>query len=67
MDRPIRTLAKAATWQIMGFLVMSVITFAVTGSITEGGMVALGGALAGSLTFVVHERVWARVRWGRGA
>ena len=65
MDRPVRSLAKAATWQIMGFVSMTAITYAITGSLTDGGLVALGGAIAGSASYMLHERVWARIRWGQ--
>ena len=67
MDSPARSIAKAVTWQLLGFAVMMGITFALTGSLMTGGAVALGGAVVGSFTYVVHERIWARIRWGRRA
>lgn len=65
METQRRTLAKAATWQLSGLAVMTAITFVVTGSWGQGGVVALTGAAVGSVTYVLHERAWARVRWGR--
>jgi len=64
MEKPIRSMAKAATWQALGLAVMTAITFAATGSLATGGAVALTGAAVGTVLYVVHERLWARIRWG---
>jgi uncharacterized membrane protein len=65
MDTKIRTIAKAVTWQILGLFSMSTLAFWQTGSI--GGSISL--AVSASLTsigvYVLHERVWSRIRWGR--
>lgn len=65
MDSPARTLAKTLTWQASGFLVMVGLTWIVTGSLSAGGMIALGGAAIGTVTYALHERLWARITWGR--
>ena len=58
MDTNLRTLAKTATWQTSGLLAMCGITYA-------GGIVAIIGAATGTLTYMLHERLWSRVRWGQ--
>lgn len=65
MDRPHRTLLKAITWQALGLLTMTGIGYAVTGSVSAGGSIAVAGAAAGVVSYVIHERVWGRIRWGR--
>ncbi|MEM0937245.1 MAG: DUF2061 domain-containing protein [Pseudomonadota bacterium] len=65
METRARSIVKCLTWQISGLVVMTVITYGLTGSIATGGAVALAGTLVGSVTYVLHERVWDRVRWGR--
>ncbi|WP_138467953.1 DUF2061 domain-containing protein [Poseidonocella sp. HB161398] len=65
MDTPLRTLAKALTWQGLGLGLMTLIGLAFTGSVTTGGGIALTGAATGLVTYALHERVWARVAWGR--
>ena len=65
MDRTYRTIAKAVTWQLWGLVVMTLIAYLVTGSVSEGGAVAVVGAIAGTLSYFVHERVWSRIGWGR--
>ena len=64
METPTRTLIKSLTWQISGLIVMTVVTWFVTGSLVDGGAVAVSGALIGFFSYMVHERLWSRVRWG---
>ncbi|SNS58133.1 DUF2061 domain-containing protein [Tropicimonas sediminicola] len=64
-ETALRSIVKATTWQILGLVVMTLITWAITGSVATGGAIALAGAACGMLTYVLHERVWARIRWGR--
>lgn len=65
MERPIRTFAKAVTWQIAGMIVMIAIGFAFTGSLAAGGGIAAISSLTGFLSYFLHERVWSRISWGR--
>ncbi len=65
METPSRTFAKAITWQISGFVAMTLIGYLVTGSVAQGGVVAAAGAATGFVAYFLHERAWARVRWGR--
>ena len=65
MDRPIRTLVKALTWQASGLVTMTGIGYLATGSVSAGGGIALASAVTGFVAFFLHERLWARVRWGR--
>ncbi|MEL6219255.1 MAG: DUF2061 domain-containing protein [Pseudomonadota bacterium] len=64
MDTPKRTVFKALTWQGLGFLVMSVIGFLMTGSWATGGQYALISCATGFVTFLLHERAWACITWG---
>ncbi|MEQ8651449.1 MAG: DUF2061 domain-containing protein [Kiloniellales bacterium] len=65
MDSSLRTAMKAATWQISGFLVMSLIGYIMTGSLETAGGFAFASAAIGTVAFFVHEKLWARVKWGR--
>ncbi len=64
-DTPLRSFTKALTWQALGLVLMTLITWALTGSVATGGAVALLGAATGTVTYMLHERLWARIRWGR--
>lgn len=65
METTRRTIAKAVSWQASGLVVMTAVTYAVTGSVAEGGIVAVAGSAAGMVSYVVHEKLWAKVAWGR--
>ena len=64
METPTRTLIKSLTWQISGLIVMTMVTWFVTGSLVDGGAIAVSGALIGFFSYMVHERLWSRVRCG---
>ncbi len=65
MESRVRLIVKAATWQALGLISMTLIGFLVTGSATQGGVVAMSGAVTGFVCYILHEGVWNRVRWGR--
>ncbi|MGB3243356.1 MAG: DUF2061 domain-containing protein [Sulfitobacter sp.] len=64
MDQRKRTLAKAMTWQTMGFVMMVVLGYLTTGSFTAAGGLAIATFVVGTISYVLHERVWAKIRWG---
>lgn len=65
METPKRTILKALTWQALGLVMMTLIGLAVTGSVQAGGFIAVISALTGLVFYILHERLWARVAWGR--
>ena len=65
METRKRTLTKAVLWQLLGVVVMAGIGWAMTGSASIGGGLALANAAVGFVTYVLYERVWARIGWGR--
>lgn len=64
METRARTLAKAVGWQVLGLVMMALVGAVLTGSLALGGTLAAVNAGLGFVLYVVHERVWARVRWG---
>lgn len=67
MDSQKRTLLKALLWQLMGLAVMTLVGVLMTGSATVGGSIAVVNTGLGLITYVIYERVWARIQWGRHA
>ncbi len=65
MENNTRLLTKACTWQLIGFVVMSLINYWVMGDWRQG--LGLSGLLTfvGLVTYYLHERVWSRIQWGR--
>lgn len=64
METTPRTVLKSLTWQAMGLVTGTAIGWMFTGSVAAGGGIALTGAVTGAGFYVLHERAWARVRWG---
>jgi len=67
MDSPRRSWLKAFTWQLLGLLVSTLIGAGFTGSFAEGAGLALTLASVGMVLYVVHERCWGSIEWGRNA
>ena len=65
METPKRTLAKAVTWQVTGLISMAAIGYVATGDVAVAGGLAITSTVLGTLSYILHERIWARVAWGR--
>ena len=65
MDTGKRTIIKAVLWNVMGLATMLGVGFAMTGSVTLGGTIALTNSCLGLICYVFYERLWARIPWGR--
>jgi len=67
MDTTTRLVIKSVTWQVAGLISMTLIGFLFTNSIAAGSGIAITGAIAGFLSYFLHEIVWSRISWGRKA
>lgn len=65
METAKRTIAKTLTWQVVGLLTMTLIGYVITGSAGAGGSIAAVSTCIGAVFYLLHERAWARIRWGR--
>jgi uncharacterized membrane protein len=65
METRARTLVKSLLWTLLGLVVMAGVGFAATGSMALGSGMAAANAALGFLCYLVYERVWAGIRWGR--
>lgn len=65
MDARIRSLVKALIWNAIGFTSMALVGFLTTGSARLGGSMALINTVLGFGCYVIYERVWAGISWGR--
>lgn len=66
MESNVRTIAKAVSWQVIGLFVTTALAWLLTGSMAEAGGFALASAALALVTYVIHERIWQRIRWGIG-
>lgn len=65
METRARTLVKALLWNAIGLLMMSIVGLALAGSAAIGGIMAAVNTAIGLVSYVVYERVWSRINWGR--
>ena len=65
MESKLRTVAKTFTWQVTGLVVMCAIGYLATGSLAVAGGLAVASTAIGTISYVLHERIWARIAWGR--
>ena len=65
METRSRSLVKATIWTLLGLLVMSLIGLLFTGSLVTGGIMAVVNSAIGLITYLIYERIWANVSWGR--
>ena len=64
MDTNARTLAKTATYRIATFIFTFVISYMLTGQQETSAGLAILSLTIGSIAFIIHERIWTRIKWG---
>lgn len=64
METNARMVAKATCWQTSGLVVMTVIGYLFTGSVSQGGSLAFVTTAIGLVAYFIHEKIWSRISWG---
>ncbi|MEJ8473439.1 DUF2061 domain-containing protein [Roseibium algae] len=65
MDTTKRTLLKAVTWQLLGLITVTALSYPATGSLWAAMALALSASVTGFVAFFIHEKIWNRVSWGQ--
>lgn len=65
METRRRSMVKAVIWNLIGLATMAGVGLLATGSAALGGTLALINTGIGLVTYVLYERIWAAIRWGR--
>lgn len=65
METRQRTFAKGLIWIALGMVTMSLVGLLFTGSVAVGGTMALVNSGIGFVSYVLYERFWSTVCWGR--
>ena len=60
-----RSLVKAVSWRITGSIDTFILSWLITGNVKVAGTISAVEVLTKILLFYTHERIWARIRWGR--
>jgi uncharacterized membrane protein len=66
-ERHSRSIAKAVSWRATGSLDTFCVSWFVTGNAVFAGSIAVTEIVTKIVLYYLHERVWGRIKWGRGA
>ncbi|WP_288955101.1 DUF2061 domain-containing protein [uncultured Polaribacter sp.] len=64
-EKPIRSIAKALSWRVIGTLDTLVVSYILTGKIVLAASIASVDFLTKLLLYFFHERIWNKVKWGK--
>lgn len=63
-ERPVRSLAKAVTWRLLGTADTFIISWVLTGQPLLASGIALSELFTKSFLYYLHERGWTKIKWG---
>jgi uncharacterized membrane protein len=59
-----RSFAKTVSWRALGSIDTAVVSYVVTGNLMWAGSIASAEVVTKMILYYLHERAWARVKWG---
>ena len=65
METRKRSFVKAVIWNLIGLASMILVGFIATGSVAVGGVMAVINTVIGFSLYLIYERVWSNISWGR--
>ncbi|MCT4556031.1 MAG: DUF2061 domain-containing protein [Pelagimonas sp.] len=65
METRARSLVKTVIWVLLGLVMMAIVGFVLTGSLFTSSAMALINSALGFVSYLIYERIWAGIRWGR--
>ncbi|WP_025741146.1 DUF2061 domain-containing protein [Aquimarina pacifica] len=64
-EKPLRSIAKAVSWRVVGTLDTLIVSYLLTGEIALATSIASIDFVTKMILYFFHERVWNRIKWGR--
>lgn len=64
-ERPIRSIAKAVSWRVVGTLDTLLISYLLTGKVAIAASIASIDFITKMFLYFFHERIWNKVSWGK--
>ncbi|MDB4292527.1 DUF2061 domain-containing protein [Maribacter sp.] len=64
-EKPIRSVAKAISWRVIGTLDTLVISFLLTGEVVLAASIASIDFVTKMFLYFFHERFWNKISWGK--
>lgn len=64
-ERPVRSIAKAISWRVIGTLDTLLISYLITGEVAIAASIASIDFVSKMFLYFFHERIWNNIGWGR--
>ena len=66
-EKPIRSIAKAISWRVVGTIDTLVVSYLVLGEgkFKEASAIAVVDFITKMVLYFAHERFWNKIKWGR--
>ncbi|TMM56259.1 DUF2061 domain-containing protein [Maribacter algarum] len=64
-EKPIRSVAKAVSWRIIGTLDTLLISYLLTGKVVLAASIASIDFVTKMFLYFFHERLWNKINWGK--
>ncbi len=64
-EKPIRSVAKAISWRVIGTLDTLLISYLLTGEVAIAASIASIDFLTKMFLYFFHERLWNKIEWGK--
>ncbi len=64
-EKPIRSVAKAISWRVIGTLDTLLISYILTGEVAIAASIASIDFITKMFLYFFHERMWNGINWGK--
>lgn len=64
-EKPLRSVAKAVSWRIIGTLDTLLISYLLTGTLAIAASIASVDFITKMFLYFFHERIWNKINWGK--
>ncbi len=64
-EKPIRSIAKAVSWRVIGTLDTLLISYILTGEVVIAASIASIDFITKMFLYFFHERLWNKINWGK--
>jgi uncharacterized membrane protein len=64
-EKPIRSVAKAVSWRVIGTLDTLLISYLLIGEVAIAASIASIDFVTKMFLYFFHERIWNKINWGK--
>ncbi|APG66253.1 hypothetical protein LPB136_13095 [Tenacibaculum todarodis] len=64
-EKPLRSVAKAFSWRLIGTIDTLVVSYVLTGQIKLAASIASIDFITKLVLYFFHERIWNKIKWGK--